>query len=137
MAKSGFYMPVPGESNAPVFDPSRPSEICRYFAQLERLFERAAISHDQQEMKFYTTFFVDPNLADLWEAFPKFKSPSSTFADLKSALIGTYVRFGKYKQSDLDALIAATHHSVIHSLSNLSDYHLQFQAISSDLIAFR
>src|SRR6266700_1090774 len=136
MAKSGFYMPVPGEPNAPVFDPSRPSEICRYFAQLERLFERAAISHDQNEMKFYTTLFVDPDLADLWEAFPEFTSPSSTFGDLKSALIGIYAGFGKYKPSDLRALIAATNSSKIGAFSDLSDFHMRFQEISSDLITF-
>ena len=79
-------MPVPGEFNAPVFDPSHPSQIRRYFAQLERLFAHAAISHDHQEMKFYTTFFVDPDLALLWEAFPEFVSPSSTFEDFKTAV---------------------------------------------------
>src|SRR6266700_5511807 len=136
MAQSGFYMPVPGKPNAPVFDPSRPSEICCYFAQLERLFERAAISHDQQEMKCYTTFFIDPDLADLWEAFPEFMSPSSTFGDLKSALIGIYAGFGKYKPSDLCALIAATNSSKIGSFSHLSNFHMRFQEISSDLITF-
>ena len=129
-------MPVPGEHNAPVFDLPRPSQIHRYFTQLEHLFERAAISHDQHEMKFYTTFFVDPDLADLWEAFPEFTSPSSTFSNLKSALIGTYAGFGKYKPSDLHALIAATNSSKISSFSDLSDYHLRFQEISSDLITF-
>src|SRR6267143_6791715 len=136
MAESGFYMPVPGENNAPLFDPSRPSQIRRYLTQLERLFERAAISHDQDEMKFYTMFFVDPDLTDLWEAFPEFTSPSSTFGNLKSALIGTYARFGKYKPSDLHALIAATNSSKIGSFSDLSNYHLRFQEISSDLITF-
>src|SRR6266702_8814372 len=136
MAKSGFYMPVPGENNAPIFDPSQPSQIRRYLTQLERLFERAAISHDQNEMKFYTTFFVDPDLADLWEAFPEFTSLSSTFGDLKSVLIGIYARFGKYKPSDLRALIATTNSSKIGSFSDLSDYHLRFQEISSDLITF-
>src|SRR6267143_4780149 len=129
-------MPVPGKTNAPVFDPSQPSQIHHYFAQLERLFERAAISHDQHEMKFYTMFFVDPNLADLWEAFPEFTSPSSTFGDLKSALIGTYAGFGKYKPSDLHALIPATNSSTIGSFSDLSDFHMRFQEISLDLITF-
>src|SRR6267143_5610076 len=136
MAESGFYMPVPGENNAPLFDPSRPSQIRRYLTQLEHLFERAAISHDQDEMKFYTTFFVDPDLTDLWEAFPEFTSPSSTFGNLKSALIGTYARFGKYKPSDLHALIAATNSYKIGSFSDLSNYHLRFQEILSDLITF-
>src|SRR6267143_1049153 len=124
MAESGFYMPVPGETNASIFDPLQPSQIHCYFTQLERLFEQAAISHDQQEMKFYTTFFVDPDLADLWEAFPEFTSPSSTFGDLKSALIGTYTGFGKYKPSDLRALIAAINSSMIGSFSDLSDFHM-------------
>ena len=53
MAEPGFYMPVPGEPDAPLFDPAHPSQIRRYFAQLEHLFKQAAISHDQQEMKFY------------------------------------------------------------------------------------
>jgi cytochrome c oxidase assembly protein Cox11 len=65
MAEPGFYMPVPGEDNAPTFDPSHPLQIHQYFAQLKCLFIWASLTHDQQEMKFYTTFFIDPNLADL------------------------------------------------------------------------
>jgi len=113
MAEPGFYMPIPGEELAPTFDPSHPSQIRRYLAQLECLFIRASLTHDQQEMKFYTTFFIDPDLADLWEAFPEFISPTSTFNDLKAALIDTYVPFSKYKLSDLHSLISTTHTSTI------------------------
>ena len=69
MAEPGFYMPAPGEPNAPVFDPAHPLHIHRYFAQLERLFARADLLRDHQEMKFYTTYFVDYELTSLWEAF--------------------------------------------------------------------
>src|SRR6266567_193201 len=86
-------------------------------------------------MKFYTTFFVDPDLADLWEAFPEFTSPSSTFDDLKLALIDTYVPLSRYKLSDLHSLVSTTYNSTIRSFSDLSDYHMRFQMISSDLVA--
>jgi hypothetical protein len=134
MAEPGFYMPVSGEPNAPVFDPAHPLQIRRYFAQLERLFARAALLDDHQEMKFYTTFFVDSDLASLWEAFPEFNSLSSTFDDFKTALIQIYAGYSKYSLSDLHSLISEFHKSDIHSFRNLSDYHLRFQEISSDLI---
>jgi hypothetical protein len=135
MAEPGFYMPVPGESNAPVFDPAHPSQIRRYFAQLECLFARADLLDDHQEMKFYTTFFIDSDLASLWEAFPEFNSASSTFDDFKTALIQIYAGYSKYILSDLDSLISEFHKSDICSFRDLSDYHLHFQEISSDLIA--
>jgi hypothetical protein len=134
MAEPGFYMPVPGESNAPVFDPSHPSQIHRYFAQLERLFMHADLLQDHQEMKFYTTFFVDSDFATLWEAFPEFISASSTFSDFKTALIQMY-DYSKYSISDLHSLISEFSKSDIHSFCNLRDYHLCFQEISLDLIA--
>jgi len=128
-------MPVPGESNALVFDPAHPLQIRRYFTQLEHLFTHAALLDDHQEMKFYTTFFVDLDLATLWEAFPEFNSPSSTFDDFKTALIAIYAGYSKYTLSNLHSLISESCKSDIHSLCDLNDYHLCFQAISSDLIA--
>ena len=58
-------MPVPGEPNVLVFDPSHPSQIRQYFAQLEHFFTRADLLENHQEMKFYTTFFVDLDLTSL------------------------------------------------------------------------
>ena len=86
-------------------------------------------------MKFYTTFFVDPDLASLWEAFPEFISVSSTFGDFKTALIQVYVSYSKYNLSDFHSLISEFHKSDIRSFHDLSAYHLRFQEISSDLIA--
>jgi len=59
--------------------------------QLEQLFAHADLLNDHQEMKFYTTFFVGPDLASLWEAFPEFILASSTFNDFKMALIQVYI----------------------------------------------
>ena len=86
-------------------------------------------------MKFYTTFFVDPDLASLWEAFPGFTLDSSTFDDFKTSLIQIYASYSKYTLSNLHSLISKCHKSDICSFHNLSDYHLRFQEISSDLIA--
>ena len=134
MAKPSFYMPVPGEPNAPVFDPAHPSQICQYFTQLEWLFAHANLLDDHQEMKFYTTFFVDPDLTSLWEASPEFTSDSSTFDDFKTVLIQIYAGYSKYSLSNLHSLISEFQKSDIHSFHDLSDYHLCFQEISSDLI---
>jgi len=118
-----------------VFDPAHLSQICWYFVQLEQLFAHADLLDDHQEMKFYTTFFVGPDLASLWEAFPEFILASSTFNDFKMALIQVYIGYSKYSHSDLHSLISEFHKSDIHSFHDLSDYHLHFQEISSDLIA--
>ncbi|KIJ91904.1 hypothetical protein K443DRAFT_68365, partial [Laccaria amethystina LaAM-08-1] len=58
-------MPLKGDRGAPTFNPDRPSELSRFFRQLEALFLRSGITSDE-EKKDYVISYVDASLADLW-----------------------------------------------------------------------
>jgi hypothetical protein len=68
---TSHYMPVRGERSAPTFDHDQPSTLRQYFAQLDRLFVRCAITSDL-EKKDYATSFLKSDIADCWEALPEF-----------------------------------------------------------------
>jgi hypothetical protein len=42
-------MPIRGERRAPLFDQKEPSELGRYFKQLEMLFTRCTINDDKEK----------------------------------------------------------------------------------------
>jgi hypothetical protein len=127
-------MPLKGDRGAPTFNPDRPSELSRFFRQLEALFLRSGITSDE-EKKDYVISYVDASLADLWEGIPSFKSATSTYDDFKAAVLECYTdQDRKYNVSDLDMLIGERQRLGIRSLNELSEYHLRFQAVTSYLL---
>ncbi|PPQ87096.1 hypothetical protein CVT25_001040, partial [Psilocybe cyanescens] len=130
-------MPIRGDRGAPTFDPKQPAEIKRFFEQLDYLLARSGIT-DDKECKDHALRYLDYATADLWEAVPEFAAlpPIGTFALFKKAIIDSYMdNTRKYSVSNLDLLIGERQRLGIHSLADLSDYHLRFQAISAHLIA--
>ncbi|KAF9536598.1 hypothetical protein CPC08DRAFT_609027, partial [Agrocybe pediades] len=128
-------MPLKGDRGAPTFDPKHPSEIKRYFAELEFLFSRSNIVLSFEKKQF-TTRYLDYTTAELWEAIPEYASLTATFDDFKKAVIESYTdQARKYSVSDLDLLIGERQRLGIRDLHDLTDYHLRFQAISTHLIA--
>ena len=71
-------MPFRGERSAPIFDHDQPSTLRQYFAQLDRLFVRCAITSDL-EKKDYATSFLKSDIADCWEALPEFTDTAKTY----------------------------------------------------------
>ena len=127
-------MPLKGDRGAPTFNPDRPSELSRFFRQLEALFLRSGITSNE-EKKDYVISYIDASLADLWEGIPSLKSSTGTYDEFKTAVLECYMdNDRKYNVSDLDMLIGERQHLGIHSLNELSKYHLRFQAVTSYLL---
>src|SRR6266581_3970277 len=128
------YMPVRGERRAPIFDHEQPSMLRQYFAQLDRLFTRCAITSDL-EKKDFATSFLEADIADCWEALPEFINATKTYAQFRYRLFDLYNQItDRYSLHNLARLIADQNSSGIQSLQELSTFHLRYNAISSYLI---
>src|SRR6266511_899283 len=128
------YMPVRGERRAPIFDHEQPSMLRQYFAQLDRLFTRCAITSDL-EKKDFATSFLEADIADCWEALPEFIDTTKTYAQFMYRLFDLYNQItDRYSLHDLARLIADQNSGGIQSLQELSTFHLRYNMISLYLI---
>jgi hypothetical protein len=127
-------MPIRGERSAPLFDQKEPSELGRYFKQLETLFARCTIN-DDKEKKEYATSYVKSNVADSWEALPEFTNEQKTYKDFKERLYEVYNQSSlRYILADLDRLVGERQRVGMRSLQDISEFHLQFNTISTYLL---
>jgi hypothetical protein len=127
-------MPIRGERSAPLFDQKEPSELGRYFKQLETLFTRCTIN-DDREKKDYATSYVKSNVADSWEALPEFTNNQKSYKDFKERLYELYNQSSlRYILADLDRLVGERQCVGMHSLQDISEFHLQFNTISTYLL---
>jgi hypothetical protein len=78
-------MPARGDLCTPHFDPRRPRELRRYFADLTFLFARSHIADDQAK-KGHACQYVDIDTADLWESLREFSDGATSFADFAHAI---------------------------------------------------
>ncbi|KAJ3499308.1 hypothetical protein NLJ89_g10112 [Agrocybe chaxingu] len=130
-------MPAQGDRTAPSFDPVKPRELKRYFTELEFLFDRAKVT-DHGERKKHAVRFVDIDVADVWESLPQFSDANTSYDDFKKAVIKLYPDADedyKYVLSDMDRVIGNRQRLGIQSLSDLADYHREFMAITTFLVA--
>ncbi len=135
MTTSTPWMPVFSERAAPTFDRTHPNHLPRFFAQLETLFDRCNVQSDL-EKKTYVTAYAEPELAKCWEALPQFYKASHTYFDFRACLLDFYHQGSfKYIALDLDRVINERLHIGYHSLHDLSEFHLQFNAIASFLVS--
>jgi hypothetical protein len=132
-----YTMPMCNERAAPTFDSSKPRELSQYFEDLEQLIKRAVIS-DQQNMKKQVLRYVDFSTKQIWKTFPEFLDDNKTYQDFKDAILvhypdasGNFV----YSIRDMHLLIGKRQCLGINSTKDLSDYHLQFIAITTWLIS--
>jgi hypothetical protein len=127
-------MPVFGERAAPIFNPRHPNEIGRFFTQLESLFIRSAVVLDAEKKK-YASVYVDGNTAETWEALEEYTDITKTYHDFKDKLLQLYHQVTlKWILTDLDRLIGERQRIGIHTLQELSDFHLKYNAVSTYLI---
>jgi len=127
-------MPLKGDRGAPTFNPDHPSKLSRFFCQLEALFLCSGITSNE-EKKDYVISYIDASLANLWEGIPSFKSATATYDQFKAAILKCYMdNDRKYNVSDLDMLIGECQRLGIHSLNELSEYHLCFKAVTLYLL---
>ena len=130
-------MPMRNERAAPTFDSSKPRELLRYFEDLEQLLKRAAID-DEEDKKKQVLRYVDFGTEQIWKTFPEFSDSNKTYQQFKEAILVHYPdASGDFVFSirDMDLLIGERQRIGINSTKDLSDYHLQFLAITTWLIS--
>ena len=120
-----------------MFDKAKTRELPRFFDELEYLLERAAIT-SETEKKRQLLRYVDFEIEQMWKTFPEYTDPQKTYDDFKKAILvhypdatGDYV----YSLRDMDVLIGESQRVGITTLHQLSDFHMQFFAITSWLIS--
>src|SRR6202522_2257042 len=130
-----FYMPMRGERTAPILDGTRARDLPRTFTDLETLFRRAKITDDNEKKK-QVIYYTDFDTEQLWKYLPEFDDPTSTYADFKNAIMEFYPEAAEflYSITDIDSLTDERQRLGMTSVQDLSDYHLQFLAITTWLI---
>ena len=131
-----YTMPMRNERTAPTFDSSKPRELSRYFEDLEQLMRQAAIASDE-EKKQQVSCYVDFNTEQIWKTFTEFIDNNKTYNDFKDAILVYYPDASGdfiYSIRDMDLLVGEQQQVGITSTKDLSDYHLQFIAITTWLI---
>src|ERR1700678_3949937 len=134
MAQS-FYMPMRGERTAPIFDGTQARDLPRNFTDIEALFRQANITDDNEKKK-QVVYYTDVDTEQLWKWIPEFNDPTSTYADFKDAIMEFYPDAAEFLHSitDIDSLTDERQRTGMTSVQDLSDYHLQFMAITTWLI---
>jgi hypothetical protein len=89
-------------------------------------------------MKKQVLRYVDFSTEQIWKTFPEFLDNNKTYKNFKDAILVHYpnasVNF-VYSIRDMDLLIGERQRLGINSTKDLSDYHLQFIAITTWLIS--
>lgn len=136
MAQPNFYMPMRNERAAPKFDSTNPRELPRFFQDLEHLFTRANVALDFDK-KQYTVDYADYATEQVWKTFPEFKAVLKTYEDFRDAILEHYPDAAGdfiYSIRNMDMLIGERQRIGMNTSADLSDYHLQFMAITTWLI---
>src|SRR5271155_2646125 len=130
-----FYMPMRGERTAPIFDCTRARDLPRTFTDLETLFRRAKITDDNEKKK-QVIYYTDFDTEQLWKYLPEFDDPTINYADFKDVIMDYYPEAAEflYSITDIDSLTDERQRLGMASVQDLSDYHLQFLAITTWLI---
>ena len=134
---TSYTMPMRNEHAALTFNSSKPTELSRYFEDLEQLMRQATIASEKKK-KQQVLCYVDFNTEQIWKTFPKFIDNNKTYNDFKDAILvhypdasGNFIYFIR----DMDLLIGERQQVGITSTKDLSDYHLQFIVITTRLIS--
>ncbi|KAJ7053186.1 hypothetical protein C8F01DRAFT_1260836 [Mycena amicta] len=129
-------MPTRGERVAPVFDSAKPRELTRFFADLERLFTRATVA-DAEEKKSYATSYLSVRDQDAWESRAEFADATKTYEEFKAAVYKLYPAANpnkKYTVAFLEDLVEQTARKGIRSLTEFSEFNLDFTAAGAYLV---
>jgi hypothetical protein len=124
------------ERAAPRFDSSNPRELPRFFEDLESLMTRASIT-TEEDMKKQVLKYTDINTEQMWKTFPEYTLAIHTYAEFKKAILEQYPDATGdfiYSMRDMDLLIGERQRIGITTMQDLSDYHIQFMAITRWLI---
>jgi hypothetical protein len=81
-------------------------------------------------------YYTDFDTEQLWKYIPEFDNPTSTYADFKNSIMEYYPEAAGflYSITDIDSLTDERQRIGMATVQDLSDYHLQFMAITTWLI---
>jgi len=130
-------MPSRGERTAPQFDPKRPRELRRYFADLDVQFVRASVTNGADQKKFACRY-VDIDTCEMWESLVEFTDTAKSFNEFKKAVLALYPgseEERKWSVADMDKLVGERSRLGVISIADLGEYHRQFLAITTFLRA--
>ncbi|KAF8873423.1 hypothetical protein BD779DRAFT_1679201 [Infundibulicybe gibba] len=124
-------MPLKGARTAPAFNTKVPQHIIAYFRDLESLFDQARVI-DNEEKKRYVTYYLEYNVAEMWEALESYSKDSfAAFKKVVSALYPGGDSFIRYTYHNLESLAIA----MIQNFQEIADYlHNLGQASALDLV---
>src|ERR1700678_3620166 len=92
--------------------------------------------HRQQREKETSDILHQFHTEQLWKWILEFSEPTSTYADFKNAIMEFYPEAAEflYSITDIDSLTDERQQIGMATVQDLSDYHLQFMAITTWLI---
>jgi hypothetical protein len=131
-------MPFRRELAAPIFDPTRPRSLLRYFEDLEEHFARCCID-DLDGRKRWTLRYAPIEAADLWEYLPGWTG-ATDWAALKRNVAARYPACDyehRYTFTDFVALTDSQASQGISSVEQWSTFLNQYLVISQYLITRR
>ncbi|KAJ7645729.1 hypothetical protein B0H17DRAFT_959472, partial [Mycena rosella] len=130
-------MPAHRDCNAPTFDSAKPHELCRYFANIEFLFDRAAVTDSSEKKKHATRYLVVED-QETWETLPVFTNITKTYNQFKTDVLKLYSGNNEeccFGVSNLDALLGHYSRTRIYSKADLTTFYRQFLRITTYLIS--
>ncbi|KAJ8591582.1 hypothetical protein M405DRAFT_932047 [Rhizopogon salebrosus TDB-379] len=129
-------MPFRRELAAPIFNPTRPRSLLRYFEDLEEHFARCCID-DLDARKRWTLRYAPIEAADLWEYLPGWTS-ATDWAAVKRNVAARYPACDyehRYTFADFTSLIDSQASQEFSSIAQWSEFLNQYLVISQYLIA--
>jgi hypothetical protein len=129
-------MPFRRERAAPIFDPTRPRSLLRYFEDLEEHFARCCID-DLDARKQWTLRYAPIEAADLWEYLPGWIS-ATDWAAVKRNVAARYPACDnehRYTFADFTSLVDSQASQEISSVEQWSTFLNQFLVMSQHLIS--
>ena len=101
MVSANSSMPARTARGAPLFDPSKPEELIRYFADLEDCFKAAKLEKDD-ERKEYIGKYAPIGTEEEWKNIEGFDK--MTYEELKEAITREYPAAVSMKNGSIDKL---------------------------------
>src|SRR5271163_2604529 len=117
----------------------------RYFlskrvTKIFRGFRRVITLSTNYQKKKLAVRYTDFDTEQIWKSFPEFKSPTTSYEEFKKTILFHYPEASGdffYSIGDMDLLISERRRKGITSAHDLSDYHLEFIAMTTWLIEKR
>ncbi|KAF9033596.1 hypothetical protein BJ165DRAFT_1377558, partial [Panaeolus papilionaceus] len=129
-------MPARGARSAPIFNSSKPSELKRYFIDLEYLFKEAKVTNHEEKIGLALRY-VDIDVADLWATLPESSASPANYDAFKRAVQELYPDADeneRYSLKDLELCTAQAKKDGMYTLKDAAEYHRKFTVITHFLI---